>query len=156
MKVLIAGGAGFIGSTIASACIDTGITPVILDNLATGRREFTDRHTFYEGDICDGALVDRIFEEHPGIDTVIDCAALIVVPDSVANPLGYYRENVSKGIEFLEHLARNNCRNLLFSSSASLYRADPEDFSVDEGSPLEPLSPYARTKSLIETAPSAR
>ncbi|MEU9377167.1 UDP-glucose 4-epimerase GalE [Streptomyces sp. NPDC048255] len=151
MKVLIAGGAGFIGSTIASACIDSGITPVILDNLATGRREFTQGRTFYEGDICDGDLVDRIFTDHPDIDTAIDCAALIVVPDSVANPLGYYRENVSKGIQFLEHLTRNNCRNLLFSSSASIYQADPEDFSVDENSPLETLSPYARTKALFET-----
>lgn len=151
MKVLIAGGAGFIGSTIASACVDNGITPVILDNLATGRREFTEGRAFYEGDICDGALLDRVFTDHPDIVTAVDCAALIVVPDSVANPLGYYRENVSKGIRFLEHLVRNGCRNLLFSSSASIYQADPENFSVDENSPLETLSPYARTKALFET-----
>ncbi|MFJ8164293.1 UDP-glucose 4-epimerase GalE [Streptomyces sp. NPDC096136] len=151
MKVLIAGGAGFIGSTIASACADNGITPVILDNLSTGRREFTDGRIFYEGDIGDGPLLDRIFTEHPDIRTAVDCAALIVVPDSVADPLGYYRENVSKGIQFLEHLVRNDCRNLLFSSSASIYRADPADFSVDERSPLETLSPYARTKATFET-----
>ncbi|MEU9004764.1 UDP-glucose 4-epimerase GalE [Streptomyces sp. NPDC048551] len=151
MKVLIAGGAGFIGSTVASACADSGITPVILDNLATGRREFTEGRIFYEGDICDGALLGRIFAEHPDIRTAIDCAALIVVPDSVANPLAYYRENVSKGIQFLEHLVRSGCRNLLFSSSASIYQADPEDFSVDEDSPVETLSPYARTKALFET-----
>ncbi|MFD7256324.1 UDP-glucose 4-epimerase GalE [Streptomyces sp. NPDC059874] len=151
MKILIAGGAGFIGSTIASACRDSGIQPVILDNLVTGRREFTDGRPFYEGDICDGDLIDRIFAEHPDIQTAVDCAALIVVPDSVANPLGYYRENVSKGIQFLEHLVRNHCRNLLFSSSASIYRADAGDFSVDENSAIEPLSPYARTKALFET-----
>ena len=58
MKVLIAGGAGYIGSTIASACTDAGVTPVILDNLATGRREFTAGRVFYEGDIADGPLVD--------------------------------------------------------------------------------------------------
>ncbi|MEY2229917.1 NAD-dependent epimerase/dehydratase family protein, partial [Streptomyces sp. BF23-30] len=62
-KVLIAGGAGYIGSTVASACLDAGITPVILDNLVRGRREFTEGRTFYEGDIVDGALVDRIFAE---------------------------------------------------------------------------------------------
>ncbi|MEU6406771.1 UDP-glucose 4-epimerase GalE [Streptomyces sp. NPDC046985] len=151
MKALIAGGAGFIGSTVASACIDSGITPVVLDNLATGRREFADGRIFYEGDIGDGALIDQVFAEHPDIETTVDCAALIVVPDSVANPLGYYRENVAKGIEFLEHLVRNGCRRLLFSSSASLYRADPSDFSVDEQSPLETLSPYARTKATFET-----
>ena len=61
MKVLIAGGAGFIGSTIASAGVDAGISPVILGNLGTGRREFAGRRAFYEGDIADGNLVDRIF-----------------------------------------------------------------------------------------------
>ena len=88
MKILIAGGAGYIGSTIASACSDAGITPVILDRLVTGRREFTSGRVFYQGDIADGALVDRIFAEHPDIGAVIHCAALIVVPDSVADPVG--------------------------------------------------------------------
>ena len=90
VKVLIAGGAGYIGSTVASACLDAGITPVILDNLVRGRREFTEGRTFYEGDIADGALVDRIFSEHPDISAVVHCAALIVVPESVADPIGYY------------------------------------------------------------------
>jgi hypothetical protein len=71
LKVLIAGGAGYIGSTIASACLDSGISPVILDSLVTGRREFTAGREFYEGDIADGPLVDRIFAEHPDIDAVI-------------------------------------------------------------------------------------
>ena len=65
MKVLIAGGAGFIGSTIASACIDAGITPVIVDNLVTGKRQFAAGRAFYEGDIADGALIDRIFATTP-------------------------------------------------------------------------------------------
>ncbi|GII96511.1 UDP-glucose 4-epimerase GalE [Sinosporangium siamense] len=151
MKVLIVGGAGFIGSTIASACADSGIEPVILDSLVTGRREFTAGRTFYEGDIADGELIDRIFADHPDIHTAIHCAALIVVPDSVADPLGYYRENVAKGVHFLSHLARNGCTRLLFSSSASIYRADPGDFSVDEDSAVEPLSPYASTKAIFET-----
>ena len=100
MKVLIAGGAGYIGSTVASACLDAGIVPVILDSLVTGRREFTAGRAVYEGDICDGPLVDRLFAEHPDIDAVIHCAALIVVPDSVADPVGYYRANVTKSLEF--------------------------------------------------------
>ena len=95
MKVLIAGGAGYIGSTVASACLDAGIGPVILDRLVTGRREFTAGRAFYEGDIADGALLDRIFAEHPDIGAAIHCAALIVVPDSVADPVGYYRANVA-------------------------------------------------------------
>ncbi|MDG4770036.1 UDP-glucose 4-epimerase GalE [Solwaraspora sp. WMMD792] len=149
MKVLIAGGAGFIGSTIASACLDDGIEPVVLDNLSTGRIEFTRDRIFYQGDIADGALIDRIFAEHPDISAVVHAAALIVVPESVAEPLRYYRENVAKSIDFIDHVARNGAERYLFSSSASIYRPG-EDFSVDESSPLEPTSPYARTKAVME------
>lgn len=113
-------GAGYIGSTIASACSDAGITPVILDNLVTGRREFTAGRHFHEGDIADGKLVDRVFTQHPDIDAVIHCAALIVVPDSVANPIRYYRANVTKSLEFIAHLLRNGCERLIFSSSAAI------------------------------------
>ena len=81
MKVLIAGGAGYIGGTIASALSDAGISPVVLDNLVTGRREFAAGHEFYQGDIADGPLIDRIFAEHRDISAVIHCAALIVVAD---------------------------------------------------------------------------
>ena len=149
LKVLIAGGAGYIGSTIASACSDAGVTSVILDNLVTGRREFAAGREFYEGDIADGPLVDRIFAEHPDIDLVVHCAALIVVPDSVADPIDYYRANVAKSLEFVAHLLRNKCQRLIFSSSAAIYRAS-EDLTVDEDSPVDPQSPYARTKAVCE------
>jgi len=149
MKVLITGGAGYIGSTIASACSDAGITPVILDSLVTGRREFAPQGAFYQGDIADGALIDRIFAEHPGIGAVIHCAALVVVPDSVADPVRYYRANVCGTLELAAHLLRNGCGRLIFSSSAAIYRAGA-DFSVDEDSPIDPQSPYARTKAVGE------
>ena len=149
MKVLIAGGAGFIGSTIASACLDAAIEPVILDNLVTGRREFVADRDFYEGDIADGQLVDGIFKDHPDIDAVIHCAALIVVPESVADPVTYYRANVVKSLEFVDHLVRNGCERLIFSSSAAIYGAGA-DLTVDENSPINPQSPYARTKAVCE------
>jgi UDP-glucose 4-epimerase len=149
VETLIAGGAGYIGSTIASACLDAGISPVILDNLVTGRREFAAGREFYEGDIADGPLVDRIFSEHPDIDAVIHCAALSVVSDSVADPVGYYRANVTKSLEFAAHLLRNGCGRLIFSSSAAIYRAGA-DLTVDENSPIDPQSPYARTKAVCE------
>ena len=149
MKVLIAGGAGFIGSTVASACLDAGISPVIVDNLGTGRREFAAGRDFYEGDIADGALIDRIFADHPGIGAVVQCAALIVVPDSVADPVGYYRANVTKSLEFVAHLLRNQCERMIFSSSAAIYRPGA-DLTVDEDSPIDPQSPYARTKAVCE------
>lgn len=149
MKVLISGGAGYIGSTVASACLDAGIEPVILDSLVTGRREFTAGRHFVEGDIADGAAVDRVFAEHPEIAAVVHCAALIVVPDSVADPVGYYRANVTASLEFVGHLLRHGCTRLLFSSSASIYLAN-DDFTVDEDSAIGPQSPYARTKAVCE------
>jgi UDP-glucose 4-epimerase len=149
VKVLIAGGAGFIGSTVASACIDEGIVPIILDSLVTGRVEFTRGRAFYQGDIADGPLIDKIFSEHPDIDAVVHAAAVIVVPESVEHPLRYYRENVAKSIDFVDHILRNGCHRYLFSSSAAIYEPGP-DFAVDEDSPLAPLSPYARTKVMME------
>ncbi|GIE27777.1 UDP-glucose 4-epimerase GalE [Actinoplanes italicus] len=149
MKVLIAGGAGFIGSTIASCLLDAGHEPVILDNLVTGRREFCEGRSFYLGDIADSAVLDRIFEDHPDISAVVHCAALIVVPESVERPIHYYRENVAKTLEFVDHLIAKGVTRLLFSSSASIYQPG-EDFTVDEGSNLTALSPYARTKLIVE------
>ena len=122
---------------------------MILDSLATGRREFAADRVFYAGDITDGPLVDRIFAEHPDIYAVIHCAALIVVPDSVADPVGYWRANVAKSLEFAGHLLRNRCRRLIYSSSAAIYRAG-DDLTVDEDSPVDPQSPYARTKAVCE------
>jgi UDP-glucose 4-epimerase len=149
VKVLISGGAGFIGSTIASACLDAGITPVILDSLITGRREYAAGRVFYHGDIRDGGLVDRVFAEHPDITAAVHCAALIVVPDSVADPVRYYQANVAASLDFVASLLRNGCPRMIFSSSAAIY-APGTDLSVREESPLAPQSPYARTKALCE------
>lgn len=149
MKILIAGGAGFIGSTIALACADAGITPVLLDNLVTGRAEFAKGFDFYEGDIADGALIDKIFTEHPDIEAAIHAAALVVVPESVADPIRYFRVNVTGSLEFAAHLLRNACTRLIFSSSASIYQVS-DDLTVSEDSPLDPHSPYARSKAITE------
>jgi UDP-glucose 4-epimerase len=149
MKFLITGGAGFIGSTIASALIDAGHTPVILDSLITGRVEFTRGRIFYKADIGDAAALDQIFHDHPDIKSTIHCAALIIVPESTAKPYEYYRENVAKSIELFHSLNRLGCKDILFSSSASVYESVPS-FVVDEQSSLKPTSPYARTKYMME------
>lgn len=149
MKVLVTGGAGYIGSTICSALRDAGHTPVILDSLVTGQEAFTRGHVFYRGDIADTALVNRVFVEHPDIRVVVHCAALIVVPESMEKPYEYYRENVSKSVEFFHALLRHNVVGVVFSSSASIYDVVP-DFKVSENSPLNPQSPYARTKFMME------
>lgn len=148
-KVLITGGAGFIGSTIASACLDHGITPVIVDSLITGRPEFTRDRIFYQGDICDAVVIDKVFAEQPDIGAVVHCAALIVVPDSVTDPVAYYHANVAKSLDMVQHLIRNGCQRMIFSSSAAIY-SPGADMSVDEDSPIGPRSPYARTKAVCE------
>lgn len=148
MLVLITGGAGYIGSTVASACEDAGHEVVILDDFSTGRREFIGERTLYEGDIADDALLDRIFAEQ-AIDAVVHCAAKIVVPESVSDPIGYYDNNVAKTLVLLRALQRNGVHRFLFSSSASIYAPD-ENFIVTEESPLQPGSPYARTKYIVE------
>lgn len=149
MKVLITGGAGYIGSTIASCCDDAGITPVILDDFSTGLHAFGERFACYEGDIADVDLLDRIGEEHPDIDAVVHCAAKIVVPESVDKPLAYYDNNVGKSITMLQALDRLGVRRFILSSTASMYEPGP-DYMVDESSPVDPQSPYAASKFLLE------
>lgn len=149
MDILVTGGAGYIGSTIASALLDKGHTPIILDSLVTGPRAFTTGRTFYEGDIADKDLLKRIFTDHPRVACTIHCAALIVVPESVEQPYLYYRENVCKSLELFKTLEDLGYPHVVFSSSASLYDAT-SDFKVTEASPLKPSSPYARTKYMME------
>jgi UDP-glucose 4-epimerase len=149
MKVLVTGGAGYIGSTICSALEEESHTPVILDSLVNGREEFTKGKIFYKGDIADRKLLEKIFKEHPDIKYTIHCAALIIVPESVEKPHEYYKNNVAKSIELFKNLKDLGCKNILFSSSAALYDAT-EDFRVTEESPIKPTSPYARTKYMME------
>lgn len=149
MKVLVTGGAGYIGSTVCSALEDAGHVPVVLDSLVTGPEAFTRGRAFYRGDVADTALVRRVFAEHPDIAATLHFAALIVVPESVAHPARYYRENVVASLTLFETLQALGQTRVVFSSSASIY-ASPPDFRVTEDSPLQPLSPYARSKRMTE------
>ncbi|WP_460824532.1 UDP-glucose 4-epimerase GalE [Nocardioides ungokensis] len=149
MKVLVTGGAGYIGSTTAKALEQAGHTPVILDSLLTGPLAFVKDRIFYEGDIADRELLRRIVAEHPDIDATIHMAARIVVPESVEKPYEYYRDNVAKSLELFDELVALGKPRVLFSSSASLY-ATKDDFEVTEEDALAPGSPYARTKRMME------
>ena len=149
MKILVTGGAGYIGSTTAKALIEAGHTPVILDSLLTGPRAFVRDRIFYEGDVGDRALLRRIVDEHPDLDATIHMAARIVVPESVEKPYEYYKDNVAKSLELFDELDALGKPRVLFSSSASLY-ATKDDFEVTEQDPLAPQSPYARTKGMME------
>jgi UDP-glucose 4-epimerase len=157
MKVLVTGGAGYIGSITAKALEDAGHTPIILDSLLSGPLAFVRDRIFYEGDIADRALLSRIVAEHPDLDATIHMAARIVVPESVEKPYEYYRDNVSKSLELFDQLVALGKPRVLFSSSASLYATKPvghdpvvSDFEVTEDDPLDPASPYARTKRMME------
>ena len=149
MKVLITGGAGYIGSTVATACIEAGIDVVILDDLSKGLKAFGDGRNLYVGDIADRTVVEGLLADHPDIDAVIHCAARIVVPESVADPLGYYDANVGKTIVLLQRLRDAGIPRIVFSSSASVYAGETGE-GVDESGTLAPASPYATTKAMVE------
>jgi UDP-glucose 4-epimerase len=150
VKVLVTGGAGYIGSTTAKALEEAGHVPVILDSLLSGPRAFVRDRIFYQGDVADRALLSRVVEEHPDLDCTIHRAARIIVPESVEQPYLYYRDNVAGSLELFDQLAGLGKPRVLFSSSASIY-ATVEGFEVTEQSPLAPGSPYARTKAMMES-----
>ena len=114
MKVLVTGGAGYIGRTVVSALEENGHIPIILDSLVTGRLEYTEGKIFYKGDIADRDILAQIFKDHPEIKHCIHFAALIVVPDSVANPYEYYTENVAKSLDLFKNLNEFGCKNVIF------------------------------------------
>lgn len=149
MKILLTGGAGYIGSTIAGILSDAGHEPVVLDSFLTGRREFVAGRIFYEGDIADSGLLERILHEHPEIEAAVHCAALIVVPESESNPAAYYDNNVAKSLALFKNLCDLGVKKVIFSSSASVY-GNIDDICATETSPLAPESPYARTKYMME------
>jgi UDP-glucose 4-epimerase len=149
MKVLVTGGAGYIGSTTAKALEEAGHVPIILDSLLSGPLAFVRDRIFYEGDIGDRDLLARIVAEHPDLDATIHMAARIVVPESVERPYEYYRDNVAKSLELFDQLLALGKPRVVFSSSASLY-ATKDSFEVTEDDPLDPTSPYARTKLMME------
>jgi UDP-glucose 4-epimerase len=149
MAVLVSGGAGYIGSHMVLELLDRGQTPVVVDNLSTGFRwAVPEGVAFHQGDVADGALIDRIAAAH-GIDAIIHFAAKIVVPDSVADPLGYYLANTVTARSLIESAVRNRIRHFIFSSTAAVY-GDVSGEPVKEDDPLNPVSPYGRSKLMSE------
>ena len=145
------GGAGYIGSTIASALEDNGHIPIVIDSLVTGIPDFVSDKAFYQGDIGDLDLVEKLLKDHPEIEAVIHCAARIIVPESTTQPYLYYKENVSKSLDLFYQLQDHGLNRIVFSSTAALYKSSDGSI-VNEDSYIEPNSPYARTKFAIEMA----
>tara|TARA_Y100000996_G_C22557329_1_gene655992 strand:- start:5117 stop:6106 length:990 start_codon:yes stop_codon:yes gene_type:complete len=149
VKVLVTGGAGYIGSTVCSALEDKGHTPIIIDSLVTGKEEFISGRAFYKADINNKPVLKKIFEDHPDISITIHCAGLIIVPESTTDPYKYYEENLIKSIHLFKNLLDLNNLKIIFSSTASLYKS-VDGSMVTEESELSPQSPYAKTKLAIE------
>jgi UDP-glucose 4-epimerase len=156
-KILVTGGAGYIGSHTCIELVEAGFQVVVLDNLCNSSPESLRRvaeitgqeHVpFYEGDIRDAALLDRIFQEH-GIYSVIHFAGLKAVGESVEKPLEYYGNNVAGTVSLLQAMQRNGVKNIVFSSSATVY-GDPHTTPIQEHFPLSATNPYGRSKLMIE------
>ena len=149
MSVLVTGGAGYIGSHMALELLDAGEPVVVLDNLSTGLAWAVPKGaTLVTGDVGDQALVRRVVETH-GVSSIIHFAGSIVVPDSVADPLGYYLNNTVKSRALLEMAVKCGVRHFIFSSTAAVYGMTG-DKPVAEDAPLAPMSPYGSSKRMTE------
>ena len=155
-KVLITGGAGYIGTHTCIALHEAGYDIVVYDNLSNSSREAINRVStliaqpieFIEGDIRDTETLKQVFAEHDFFG-VIHFAGLKAVGESVAKPLLYYNNNVSGSITLLEVMAEYNVKNLVFSSSATVY-GDPETLPIDENSSRSCTNPYGQSKLAVE------
>lgn len=149
MKVLVTGGAGYIGATVCSALVDNGMRPVIIDDLSSGDADFILTHPHHLGDFADTRVLDALFDEHGDIEAVVHCAAKISVPESLDRPLSYYEQNVGRTIRLLDALAARGIHRFVFSSSAAVYGADAVG-RITEEHPTSPAGPYAWTKLMGE------
>jgi len=149
MGVLVTGGAGFIGSHMVLELLDAGEDVVVLDNLSTGFRwAVPGEANFVEGDVGDHDLVSRLFLSN-SIDAIIHFAGSVVVPESVANPLGYYLNNTCKSRSLIASAVEIKVPHFIFSSTAAVYGM-PKENPVAEGALLEPISPYGTSKLMTE------
>ncbi len=158
MKVLVTGGTGYIGSHTATELLKAGYEVVILDNLSNSYRWISERIEKITGkpvpfecvDILDEKTLDECLGRNEGIAAVVHFAALKAVGESVEMPLRYYRNNISGLINLLDAMERHQIRNLIFSSSCTVY-GEATNLPVDETAPLQPaMSPYGNTKRISE------
>ncbi len=147
--ILVAGGAGYIGSHMVRLLLKEGYQPVVFDNLATGHKDFIPKGCpFFKGDLKIKKDIDRCFKKYP-IDTVMYFAASLVVPESVANPLKYYENNVSASVLLLQSMVEHKIGKIIFSSTAAVY-GEPDHIPVTEDSKKVPTNPYGSSKLMIE------
>lgn len=156
MKILVTGGAGYIGSHTCVELLNAGYEIVVVDNYSNSKEEVIDlikritnkNFVNYKLDVCDKISMDKVFKENK-IDAVIHFAGYKAVGESVAKPLMYYRNNIDSTLTLLEVMKENNCKKIVFSSSATVY-GNPNKLPIKEDFPLSTTNPYGATKLMIE------
>ena len=147
--LLVTGGAGYIGSHTLRALLRAGHSAVVFDNLSSGRDFLVQGAPLARGDVCDPSAVSRVFAEHGPFDGVLHFAALVSVPESVADPLRYYRNNVAGSLTLLQAALDHGTGIFVLSSTAAVY-GHPETQPIPESAPLAPVNPYGASKRTVE------
>jgi UDP-glucose 4-epimerase len=149
MTVLVTGGAGYIGSHMVQALAEAGESVVVIDNLSTGFSAFLPEGVpLFIGDAADENLVERVISAH-GVESIIHFAGSVVVPDSMRDPLAYYRNNTMTTRSLLNVAVKCGINRFIFSSTAAVY-GNPDQMPVPENAPTRPLSPYGSSKLMTE------
>ncbi len=147
-KILVVGGAGYIGSHMVKMLSKSGKEVIILDNLSTGFRDLVKYGKLVIGDLADMNLLENLFQEYQ-FDGVMHFAANSLVGESMTNPAKYYRNNVGNTLNLLDVMVRNNVKHFIFSSTAATF-GEPEYSPIDEKHPQNPINPYGSSKLMIE------
>jgi UDP-glucose 4-epimerase len=148
MKILVTGGAGYIGSHMVSLLEKSGHEVTVMDNLSNGHRDSIGETPFILGDIGDRSLLDQVLAEN-SFDAVMHFASFIQVGESVTSPSKYYNNNVSKTLVLLDAMVNAGIRKFIFSSTAAIF-GEPIYSPIDESHPKSPVNPYGRTKLFVE------
>jgi UDP-glucose 4-epimerase len=148
MRVLVVGGAGYIGSHMTKLLADNGHEAVVLDNLSTGFRDAVADAEFVHGDAGDGRLLDGLFSGRR-FDAVMHFASFIQVGESRNDPAKYYDNNVARTLVLLDAMVRHRLPCMIFSSSAAVF-GEPEYVPIDERHPAQPINPYGTSKWIVE------
>ncbi|MHB9021681.1 MAG: UDP-glucose 4-epimerase GalE [Halothiobacillus sp.] len=148
LKILVVGGAGYIGSHMVKFLARAGHHVVVLDNLSTGHADAVKYGALVVGDMADTALLDTLFQAHQ-FDAVMHFAAFSLVGESVSDPAKYYRNNVSNTLNLLDAMVRYRVLHFIFSSTAAIF-GEPHTDRIDETHPQNPINPYGRSKLMAE------